>query len=544
MHLSKKPPVRKEVNILGIGTLSPDEIFTISRLTNYGAKIRNYQHTFYDFVVNYDVCNVISHWKLFLTPSKIIAMKSAVKYLACFGIPLFILVMPLEWIPLEAVTLVEKRVIAIFFLAALCWVLEPIPVFATSILIILLELLMISNGGIAFFMESRGDEELGELLTYQSIMAAFASPIILLFLGGFFLAMAATKYRLDINLARVLLKPFGTKPAHVMLGLMVITAVFSMFMSNTATTAMMLAILAPVMTVFAPHDLGRKGFALCIPLAANLGGIGTPIGTPPNVIALKYLTGTNEIPFGTWMSFGVPFVVVSLLIGWFILNRLFKTDTPSIELNMKGKFLKNPKAYIVYVTFTLTILLWLTGTIHGINSYVVAMIPVGVFVSFQIITKEDLKRISWDVLWLVSGGIALGLALDKSGLARNFVNSIPFEGFSPYAIIVSATLLAMIMANFMSHTATANLMLPIISALGASLPSLAPMGGERMLILAVTFSSSLGLALPISTPPNALAHGTGFVETRDMSKVGMIMIGVGFVLVYLVLLILKKVNFY
>ena len=471
-------------------------------------------------------------------------MKSAVKYVVCFGIPLVILAIPLNWIPLEGITLVEQRVIAIFALAALCWVLEPIPVFATSVLIVVLELLMISNGGIPFFMESRGEADLGELLTYQSIMATFASPIILLFLGGFFLAMAATKYRLDINLARVLLKPFGTKPANVMLGLMVITAVFSMFMSNTATTAMMLAILAPVMTVFSPDDLGRKGFALCIPLAANLGGIGTPIGTPPNVIALKYLTGSNEIPFGTWMSFGVPFVVVSLLVGWLILNRFFKTQTPRIELNMKGKFLKNPKAYIVYVTFTLTILLWLTGAIHGINSYVVAMIPVGIFASFQIITKEDLKKISWDVLWLVSGGIALGLALDKSGLARNFVNSIPFGEFSPFVIVLSATLLAMIMANFMSHTATANLLLPIISALGASLPSLVPLGGERMLILAVTFSSSLGLALPISTPPNALAHGTGFIETKDMSKIGIIMIGIGLILVYLLLFILKNVNFY
>ena len=103
----------------------------------------------------------------------------------------------------------------------------------------------------------------------------------MLFLGGFFLAAAATKYRLDMNLAKVLLKPFGTNPKFVLLGLMSVTALFSMFMSNTATAAMMLAILTPVLALFTPEDKGRAAFALAIPIAANLGGIGTPIGTPP-----------------------------------------------------------------------------------------------------------------------------------------------------------------------------------------------------------------------------------------------------------------------
>ncbi|WP_194435096.1 SLC13 family permease [Vibrio fluminensis] len=463
-------------------------------------------------------------------------MRSYLKYIIPVVIPLLILFMPLSAFPFEGITILQQRVIAIFLLAALCWVFEPIPIYATSVVIIVLELLMLSDKGLIFFRLDQGQDHFGDLLKYNEIMATFASPIIMLFLGGFFLAMAATKYRLDVNLARVLLKPFGSDPKYVMLGLMLITAIFSMFMSNTATTAMMLSILTPVIAVFGPKDPGRVAFALCIPVAANIGGIGTPIGTPPNAIALKYLVGDNYISFGEWMAFGVPFVVVMMALAWFLINALFTAEQKSIDLSIKGKFLKTPKAIVVYITFGLTILLWLMGSTHGMNSYTVALIPVAVFSLTGIINKEDLKKISWDVLWLVSGGIALGLALDKTGLASLVVHSIPFDEYSPYVVLFGAAFLCLLMANFMSHTATANLLMPIMAALGASMTSLAPLGGEVTLILVVTFAASLGMSLPISTPPNALAHATGNVESSQMAKVGVVLgivgVGLSFVLVW------------
>jgi sodium-dependent dicarboxylate transporter 2/3/5 len=455
-------------------------------------------------------------------------------------IPLIILFVPLEFFGLEGLTVVEKRIIALFVFAALFWILEPIPIYATSVLIIVIELIFISDKGFKPLIQE--SDNLGVLLSYKSILGTFASPIILLFLGGFFLAMAATKFRLDQNLARIMLKPFGTNPRWVMLGLMIITALFSMFMSNTATTAMMLSILAPVLALFPRDDKGKIAFALSIPVAANIGGIGTPIGTPPNAIALKYLTDDSAISFGNWMAFGVPFVIVMLIIGWLLLNTFYKPTAPKLELNIKGKFLKNRKANIVYITFAGTILLWLTDFLHGMNSYVVAMIPVGVFSATKIITKEDLKTISWDVLWLVSGGIALGLALDKSGLAVRLVNSIPFETYSPQFIILMAAMLTMVMANFMSNTATANLLMPIIAALGASVSSLEQLGGVGTIIIAAAISASMGMALPISTPPNALAHGTGFIETKDMAKVGSILAVIGLALALVTAFVIQKIG--
>ena len=131
--------------------------------------------------------------------------------------------------------------------------------------------------------------------------------------------MAATKYHLDVYLARVFLRPFGESPKFVMLGIIITTAVFSMFMSNTATTALMITIVTPVLRLLPNDDLGRTALVLCIPLAANIGGIRTPIGTPPNAVAMKYLVGEQAISFGGWMAFGVPFSICLLAIVWTLL---------------------------------------------------------------------------------------------------------------------------------------------------------------------------------------------------------------------------------
>ncbi|ABM04080.1 anion transporter [Psychromonas ingrahamii 37] len=469
-------------------------------------------------------------------------LKRNLKYTLPILLPLIVLLLPADSFALDGLTLVEQRVIAIFVMATLCWVLEPIPIYATSVLIIVLELLLISDNGL-WFATNSAPEQQGQLLSQTAIMATFASPIIMLFLGGFFLALAATKYRLDINLARVLLRPFGYNPKYVMLGIMLITAVFSMFMSNTATTAMMLSILTPVLALFAAEDLGKVAFALSVPVAANIGGIATPIGTPPNAVALKYLVNENSISFAEWMSIGVPFVVVMLFIAWLLLIKLFPTSTQQIDLNIEGIFLKTPKAWLVYGTFLLTILLWLMGNLHGMSSYVVAMLPVAIFSIFNIINKEDLKNIPWDVLWLVSGGIALGLALDKTGLAAHVVDAIPFNNFHPLLLIVGASMLCLLMANFMSNTATANLLLPLVATLGASMHSLLPYGGQVVLILSVTFSASLGMSLPVSTPPNALAYASGHIETKQMAKIGIIIGIIGISVAFAMLFIMNKAHF-
>ncbi|MDO6500225.1 SLC13 family permease [Photobacterium sanguinicancri] len=469
---------------------------------------------------------------------KNLSVSQLIRLFIAFGIPLGILMMPIDAIPIDDLTLVQHRLLAIFALAALLWVLEPVPVFATSILIIALELIMISDKGLHLFRVPPAGHDMGEMMKYTDIFGAFSSPIIILFMGGFALAIAASKYELDNNLARVLLKPFGKQPKFIMLGLMLITAVFSMFMSNTATTVMMLALLAPIVASVPKGDIGIKALVLCIPIAANTGGIATPIGTPPNAIALQYLTGEHSISFLGWMMMGLPFVIVQLAFAWWLLQKMFPSNQQEMILKLDGKFQKSWQAIIVYITFALTIMMWMTTSLHGMNTYVVSIIPLAVFTLTGIMGKDELKLINWDVLWLVAGGIAIGLALDKTGLAAALAHAIDYDSLSPVAVVFTLSILCWLMANFMSNTATANLLMPIAAAVAASMESLASMGGLQGVLVVVAFSASLGMILPVSTPPNSLAYSTGLIESKDMAKTGLIIGLLGLVIVYIGALIL------
>ena len=220
----------------------------------------------------------------------------------------------------------------------------------------------------------------------------------MLFIGGFILAIAAGKTGIDAHLAKVLLKPFGSKSENVLLGFLLITGLFSMFVSNTATAAMMLTFLAPVFKQLPPEGKGRMAMALSIPVAANLGGMGTPIGTPPNTIALKYLNdpdGLNlGIGFGEWMMFMFPLVVVLLLLSWFIIKKLYPFTQKTIELKIEGELKHNFKTKVVIVTFILTVALWLLDSVSGINSYTVALVPFMIFSLTGVIDRRDLEEIN------------------------------------------------------------------------------------------------------------------------------------------------------
>ena len=447
-------------------------------------------------------------------------------------------------------SVVEQRIIAIFAFAAIMWITEAIPIWATSVLIIVIMLLSVSTSSIWFLIPTdTATQTAGELIKYKDLMATFADPIIMLFLGGFVLAIAAKKCDLDANLARVLLKPFGTKSHFVLLGFIVITALFSMFMSNTATASMMVTILAPILKATDDcNGSGKVGLALAIPIAANIGGIGTPVGTPPNAIALKYLNdpeGLNmNIGFGEWMMVMVPFVIILLLISWFLLLKMFPFNEKNIVIKIEGEMRQDKDAIIVYVVFAVTVLLWMLDKVTGVNANVVALIPVAVLTMTGIIKRNDLKEIPWDVLWLVAGGFALGVGMDKTGLAEHLVKAIPFETWPTMVTIIGSGILCLLMSTFISNTATAALLVPILAAVGAGIgASLDAFGGITSLLVGIALCASLAMALPISTPPTALAHSTGLVKQSDMAKVGVIIGVIGIIMTYSMLLLIGKYIF-
>lgn len=448
---------------------------------------------------------------------------------------------PTEMIPIANITIEGQRVLAIFVMATLLWVSELVPAYATSLLILGL-LTVTSSDSSPFFLRAALDPD--SMLSYKEIFSSLAAPVVVLFLGGFFIAIAATKYKMDINLARVLLKPIGSDYKKVMLGLMGITAVFSMFMSNTATTAMMLTLLTPLLAHVDNTDNGVKGIIMAVPIAANIGGIGTPIGTPPNAIAFRYLTGEHAITFGEWMLFAIPMALVLILIAWVLLRKLYPGNIKELSVKIESRFERTPRAYVVYITTAATVLLWTTSSLHGVNSYTVALLPVIIFSLSGIIDTNDIKKINWDVLWLIAGGIALGYALEKSGLASAIVHTIPFDSMGTFVVLFLMALVAMVMATFMSNTATANLLMPIAVSIATVLTGLDSYGGISLMVICVALSASMGMSLPISTPPNALAHATGMVASRDFIKTGKFVSTMGVLLIFSIVTLLGVIGYF
>ena len=472
-------------------------------------------------------------------------LQRCLKFLVVCAITFFLALVPATFFGtdpgtgLPLFTLTQQRVIAIFVFTALMWILEVIPTWTTSVVAIVAILLTTSNKGLGFLIAK---ENVGALTHYKDIMASFADPVIMLVLGGFVLAFAATKVGLDVQLARVMLKPFGTNPKTVLLGVLLVIGIFSMFMSNTATAAMMLTFLTPVLATLPKDGGGRIALALAIPIAANIGGMGTPIGTPPNAIALGALQEAGyNVTFVSWMIRMVPYVLIMLVFAWFLLSKLFPFKAKSIELKIEGAPVKTTpfQKYVVWVTFAMTIILWMGESFFGINSNIVAMIPFAVFSATGILKARDLESINWAVLWMVAGGFALGTALNQTGLASTLIEIIPFSSWNPIVVMLVGGFICYFLSNFISNSAAANLVVPILVVVGTAMkgnPLFENCGGVPAMVIGIAISASLAMCLPVSTPPNALAHSTGMITTKQMATVGIIIGVVGFILGYAMLI--------
>ena len=478
------------------------------------------------------------------TLSAHIEMKKVWQLLGIVLITAVVWNLPISVFDIDGLTVVQQRIIAIFVFATLSWLTECIPAWATSLAIMTIMCVSVSENSFQFF---KGDG-IGELLKSKDIMASFADPIIMLFLAGFILAIAASKSGLDTLLAKNMIRPFGNKSENVLLGFLFITGIFSMFISNTATAALMLTFLAPVFASLPANGKGRIALTMSIPLAANLGGIGTPIGTPPNMIAMKFLNdpdGLNlGISFGQWMLIMGPLVIILLLICWRVILYFFPFSKKTIELEIKGEIHRGWRMYVVIATFIITILLWIIPKeVTGINTNTVSMIPMGIFAITGVINAKDLQQIDWSVIWMVAGGFALGLGMNGSGLADVAIESIPFGSWSPIVILIVSGLICYFLSNFISNTATAALLMPILTVVCRAMgDKLDVIGGTSTVLLGVAIAASTAMCLPISTPPNAIAYSTGLVEQKDMLKTGLVCGIISLVLGYGLLFVVGELH--
>lgn len=420
--------------------------------------------------------------------------------------------------------------LSIFASAVVLWIFEAIPIYATSLFIILMQVLLLSSEGIlSDVFGSEGSAYAAP--EYQTFLAVLANPIIILFLAGFMLAEGAVKYNLDRSLTRMLLRPFGTKPTSILFGLMLVTGMLSAFMSNTATTAMMMTVVIPIVAKLDIKDPFRVALALSIPIAANVGGIATPIGTPPNAVVLASL-GANGMPitFTSWVMMALPLAAVMLAFSWWLLLRMYPVHADHIHLDIKGAGKTGIKATILYVVFGATVLLWMSESLHGFPTGLISVVPIALLTMTSVLTKEDIRKLPWEVLWLVAGGLALGMSLHQTGLSDWMIGSVDWGGFSPMTLLVVLAFVSLLLANVLSHTVTATLLMPLAVSLTTGHST------ELGLVVAgvtIAVSTSLSMILPISTPPNAIAISTGLVQTKDLAKVGALIAVVGLIFILL-----------
>ena len=241
------------------------------------------------------------------------------------------------------------------------------------------------------------------------------------------------------------------------------------------------------------------------------------------------------------MVFMVPLVAVLLLISWILIKNIYPFTQKRIELEIEGTMKKGKNTWIVIVTFIITVLLWMTDKLTGINSNTVALIPVVVFAMTGVITKYDLEEINWSVLWMVAGGFALGYGLNGSGLAENAVKSIPFGDFSPVVILIISGLICYLLSNFISNSATAALLMPILAVVCTAMgDKLGAIGGTSTVLIGVAIAASSAMVLPVSTPPNALAFSTNLVQQKDMVKIGIIVGVISMILGYTMMYFVGK----
>jgi sodium-dependent dicarboxylate transporter 2/3/5 len=434
----------------------------------------------------------------------------------------------------DSYTQVQNYVLFTLLLAVGLWVTEAIPPFAVGIFIV----------GFLIFLVGGSDSNTpgsAHYLDVGKLTNTWSNSVIWLLLGGFFLAEALKKTGLDQRMFYFTIKLFGTKPKNLILGIMLATALASMIMSNTAITAMMIASILPLIDKLGKDAPFSKAMLLGIPAAASLGGMGTLIGSPPNIIAADAINHlientdyTFRVGFLEWMMFGFPVAILLVLGFWMFLQYKYTAKVKVLDLS----FISNGKEEddeinlgrkyqrrITLGVLVVTILLWLTGSLHGIPPAVVSGIPIVILTMFSIVNSDDVRKLPWDTLMLVAGGLSLGLAIKQSGLTQHFVVFFEQVHLQSWLLIIVFALATVVFSNFMSNTATVTILIPIASIIAVQTPVL--------MTIVIGLSASCALLFPVSTPPNAIAFGTGYLKQVDFRTGGILAGSVGPIMIML-----------
>ena len=442
---------------------------------------------------------------------------------------LFFLVINL---PFEMVSELGDKVIGVAIWMVIWWITEAVHIAVTALLpLILFPLLGIMNPA--------------------DVGANYGSPIIFLFFGGFVLALALEKVNLHRRIALSIIKLTGTTPNRVVLGFMIATAFMSMWISNTASTVVMLPIAISVIKLLIDDEdgftAGDRNFALSIMLgiafSANAGGIATVIGTPPNSVLIGLLENeyNTEISFLKWMTMGLPFSIMLVAFCYIVLVKWmfpchdikFTTSANLIHTEVKklGSLSKEEKR--VLTIFAITVSLWITRTLIntifpglGLTDTIISMfgaiclfaIPLNLKKGTFVLEWSDTSKLAWGILLLFGGGLALAKGMASSGLVDAITQVIKDGNFPVFLTVSFLIVLMLFMTELMSNVALVAVLAPVVAgiAIGLGIPML-------YVLIPVTMASSCAFMLPMATPPNAIVFASGYVKVNQMARAGIIL---------------------
>lgn len=445
------------------------------------------------------------------------------------------------------------KVIAMAVFMLTWWVTEAVPLPVTALLpIICLPILGVSD--------------------MKTAAAPYASPIVFLFMGGFMIAVAMERWSLHRRIALNIVMRTGTNANRIILGFMLATAAMSMWISNTATTIMMLPIALSVIDLLTQKNgkkyssIGIRNFALSIMLgvayAANIGGTVTIIGTPPNVVFAGFIKQAYnyEVGFAQWMAIGLPFATILIAITyWFITkilhpNRLGEfagaQEVIHSEVAKLGRMSKAEKRTLVI--FLATALCWifrsLINKISGFNlsdpgiamlaTIAVFVVPVNFKEGKFILEWKDTEKLPWGILLLFGGGLSLAAAMEDTGIIDLIGAQFGGYGKLGFWVILGLTAVSLYLTEVMSNVALVTIFLPVVGGIAVG------MGMDPLIVcIPVTLASSCAFMLPMSTPPNAIVFASGYIKVSDMVRAGFILNIITILLVVAIITILIPLVF-
>ncbi|HSJ13844.1 MAG TPA: SLC13 family permease [Longimicrobiales bacterium] len=443
-----------------------------------------------------------------------------------FGAPVA-LVLLLLLDPPQGMSVDAWRTAAVGLFMAAWWITEALPIAATA----LIPLILFPVLGI---------------LPVAATAAPYANPIIFLFLGGFVLALAMQRHHLHRRIALGVVRIMGVQPHRLVLGFMLATAFVSMWVSNTATTVMMLPIGLSVVQLVRPDaDEGPMSFNFAIALmlgiayAASIGGLATLIGTPPNALLAGFMLETYgvEVGFAQWLLVGLPLVLVALPLCWALLTRVVFPirirEIPGGRDTIRALYralgpTSSAEKWVGFI-FLLTATLWIVrpaidGFVPGLSDTGIAVaaalltfiVPIDLRKGEFLLDWKTAERLPWGVLLLFGGGLALADAVTRSGLAEWIGASLGILGSWPLPLlVVLVTVVIIFLTELTSNTATAAAFLPLVASLAIGL-------GENpfLLVVPAAIAASCAFMLPVATPPNAIVYGSGHVTVPQMARGG------------------------